>query len=160
MCVKGCPFRIRGDTEKHLSISHGIYLDIFPIDGYPTKLFVVKVFELKRKMNAWIRDSIHENNPIENIRKRNKVLRFLALHRKVYKAHIYIENLYSKYPPEKSEFWCNYGNWQGKLEYAPKWHYGNGTWATFEGLKVRIPENYDAYLTQKYGDWRRDPPVE
>ena len=27
-----------------------------------------------------------------------------------------------------------------------------------EGLKVRIPENYDAYLTQKYGDWRADLP--
>jgi lipopolysaccharide cholinephosphotransferase len=68
--------------------------------------------------------------------------------------------LYTKYPPEESELWCNYGNWQGKLEYAPKWHYGEGTWVTFEGLRVRIPENYDAYLTQKYGDWRSDPPLE
>ena len=28
----------------------------------------------------------------------------------------------------------------------------------FEGLKIRVPENYDEYLTQKYGDWRSDPP--
>ena len=62
--------------------------------------------------------------------------------------------------PETSKLWCNYGNWQGKLEYAPKWHYGQGTEAVFEGMTVRIPENYDAYLTQKYGDWRSDPPEE
>ena len=23
---------------------------------------------------------------------------------------------------------------------------------------MRVPENYDAYLTQKYGDWRADLP--
>ena len=55
---------------------------------------------------------------------------------------------------------CNHGNWQGKLEYAPKEQYGDGTWATFEGLKVRIPEKYDEYLTQKYGDWRAELPAE
>ena len=31
---------------------------------------------------------------------------------------------------------------------------------TFEGMKVRIPAQYDAYLTQKYGDWRADLPEE
>ena len=66
----------------------------------------------------------------------------------------------SRYDIDHSWLICNHGNWQGTLEYAPKWHYGEGAWATFEGLKVRIPENYDAYLTQKYGDWRADLPEE
>ena len=30
----------------------------------------------------------------------------------------------------------------------------------FEGLDVRVPELYDEYLTQKYGDWRADLPEE
>ena len=38
--------------------------------------------------------------------------------------------------------------------------YGDGAWADFEGLRVRVPEKYDDYLTQKYGDWRADLPVE
>ena len=29
-----------------------------------------------------------------------------------------------------------------------------------EGLNVRIPERYDEYLTQKYGDWCADIPEE
>lgn len=71
-----------------------------------------------------------------------------------------ILNIIFYYSTETSAIWCNHGNWQGKLEYAPKEQYGDGTWATFEGLKVRIPEKYDEYLTQKYGDWRAELPAE
>ena len=31
---------------------------------------------------------------------------------------------------------------------------------SFEGIDVRVPEKYDEYLTQKYGDWRADLPKE
>ena len=70
------------------------------------------------------------------------------------------EKVISAYAPEASEYWCNHGNWQGKLEYAPREQYGEGYWTTFEGLRVRVPERYDEYLTQKYGDWRADLPLE
>lgn len=145
---------------KDFSMNHGIFLDIFPLDGHPGNRFESAVFELKRKINAWFRYSVYENHPDSKIRRRNKFLRFLGIQKHAYHAHEYINDLYAKYSISKSDVWCNYGNWQGKLEYAPKWHYGEGTWATFEGLRVRIPENYDAYLTQKYGDWRKDPPLE
>ena len=148
------------ERVKKMSMNHGVFLDIFPIDGYPEGWLEKKLFELKRKVNAWIRDSVYEDFPVAKIRNRNKLLRIIGVQRKVYQAHEYIEKLYSRYKVQHSELWCNYGNWQGKLEYAPRWHYGDGTWATCEGLRVRIPENYDAYLTQKYGDWRKDPPQE
>jgi hypothetical protein len=44
------------------------------------------------------------------------------------------------------------------LEYAQKAQYGKGADALFEGLKVKIPENFDEYLTQKYGNWKEDLP--
>ena len=31
---------------------------------------------------------------------------------------------------------------------------------TFEGMTISIPNNYDAFLTQIYGDYRKDPPKE
>ena len=61
---------------------------------------------------------------------------------------------------QRSDILCNHGNWQGSLEYAPREQYGDGAWADFEGLRVRVPEKYDDYLTQKYGDWRADLPPE
>ena len=30
----------------------------------------------------------------------------------------------------------------------------------FEGISVRVPAQYDAYLTQKYGDWRGGIPLD
>ena len=141
-----------------LAINHGIYMDIFPIDGHPRGTIGRIMFDFKFKINTWIRYSIFENHPNQKIQSRNKILRVLRIHKLATIAHRGMERMLSGYSLEKSELWCNYGNWQGKLEYAPKWHYGEGTWAEFEGLKVRIPENYDAYLTQKYGDWRADPP--
>ena len=143
-----------------LSMNHGIYLDIFPLDGYPEGKLEALIFELKKRLNAWVRYTISVDSENPKIIRRNKILRLIGLHKKTYQAHRRIEKLYSRYSPDQSELWCNFGNWQGKLEYAPKWHYGNGVWATFEGLKVRIPENYDAYLTQKYGEWRKDPPLD
>ena len=68
------------------------------------------------------------------------------------------ERLISKYSTDFSEIWCNHGNWQGCLEYAHKTQYGKGVMMEFEGVKMRVPEKFDEYLTQKYGDWRLDPP--
>ena len=147
-------------NNNGIVMNHGIYIDIFPIDGRPQNHLAASIFDFKRKLNGWIRNTVYETHSISKIHKRNKVLRFLGVNKLVPKAHEYIERLYSSYPVEESVLWCNYGNWQGELEYAPRWHYGNGTWATFEGMQVRIPENFDAYLTQKYGDWRNDPPIE
>ena len=145
---------------SHLPINHGIYLDIFPIDGHPTGRIEKLLFMLCKKGSDWIRFSVLEDNRNKKVRNRNKVLRFLGCHNKTAQAHQLLEKLYCRFPLEKSDLWCNYGNWQGELEYAPKWQYGNGTWAVFEGMRVRIPEQYDAYLTQKYGDWRSDPPLD
>lgn len=71
-----------------------------------------------------------------------------------------LEKTISAFSTGSSQIWCNHGNWQGKAEYAPREQYGDGAWATFEGLRVRIPEKYDEYLTQKYGDWRAELPPE
>ena len=70
------------------------------------------------------------------------------------------EKQVAKYSTPESKIWCNHGNWQGKLEYANREQYGKGAFALFEGLRVRIPENVDEYLTQKYGDWRTELPEE
>lgn len=144
----------------HLPSNHGIFIDLFPIDGYPKGIAARVLFKYRIRINRMIRYSVIKNHPVDNIRFRNRILRIFGVHRLAIQAHEYIEKLYSRYSVRNSELWCNYGNWQGELEFAPQWHYGNGTWGTFEGLRVRIPENYDAYLTQKYGDWRSDPPPE
>ncbi len=147
----------------HLDINHGIYLDVFPIDGYPNTSKAQKQFEKKKMKFERIRAMSYAGkmNPLA-IRTNIVILR-----KKLFgKGKTSAENIreyevfISQYSPYDSEIWCNHGNWQGKLEYADKSQYGEGMLATFEGIEVRIPENYDAYLTQKYGNWRADLPLE
>lgn len=66
----------------------------------------------------------------------------------------------SSFPPGERDIWCNHANSTSPTEYAPREQYGDGVPFPFEGLTVRVPTQYDAYLTQKYGDWRADPPPE
>lgn len=144
--------------DGHLPLNHGIYVDIFPLDGHPGGRVEKAVFNLKKKIYTAMRMCLLDDQSSRKIIYRNKLLRAFGVHKRITFAQKQNERLYRKYSVETSELWCNYGNWQGVLENAPKWQYGEGAWAEFEGLKVRIPERYDEYLTQKYGDWRSDPP--
>ena len=145
---------------QNLRMNHGIYIDVFPLDGHPNSKAGKFAFELQNKVLTWKQFCFVKDNPRRKIRIRNAVLRLMGYHRKTDRIMQQKEKLYKKFPLEESVYWCNYGNWQKQLEYAHHTQYGNGTKATFEGIPVIVPENYDAYLTQKYGDWRSDPPKE
>ena len=147
-------------NTAHLDIHHGICIDIFPLDGYPAGKWEQTLFEVKKKLYNWMRFCALAKGPDPKVEFRNSIFRLMGFHRRTAKTIAKLEQLLAQYPAENSEIWCNHGNWQEKLEYAPRWHYGRGAEMTFEGLRVRVPENYDAYLSQKYGDWRSDPPEE
>ena len=150
--------------EKSLSklpINHGVYIDVFPLDGYP--ISAEERHELERKKLRFQKKmSCVYYLPDLKLKARigYRLRRILGYHRNTNEKVREYEQLISSYPIRNSTFICNHGNWQGDLEYATSEQYGNGTWADFEGLRVRIPEKYDAYLTQKYGNWRGELPPE
>lgn len=143
-----------------LPINHGMYIDIFQIDGYPENAKEIRQFEWKKKLLAWKQYCALEGSKNWKVRLRRPFLRVLGYHKRTAKTLATLDALISQYSLENSQMWCCHGNRQGKLEYSPRWHYGNGTQAVFEGLSVRIPEQFDSYLTQKYGDWRKDLPLD
>ena len=120
----------------------------------------IRKLELQKKLLAWKQYCALEGSKNWKVRLRRPIMRMLGYHKRTAKTLAKLDQLISQYTLEDSEIWCCHGNRQGKLEYAPKWHYGKGMTATFEGLTVRIPEQIDPYLTQKYGDWRKDLPPE
>lgn len=145
-------------SVKELPIHHGVYIDVFPLDGYPKQLKKTMLLEWKKRVFNLKLACIYPINGSVKTRLLFRLERMFGVHKRIEKIISKFEKEISAYDVGDSLFYCNHGNWQGKLEYAPKTQYGNGTWATFEGMKVRIPENYDEYLTQKYGDWRVDLP--
>ena len=82
------------------------------------------------------------------------------MHRQTAAVAAAYERAITRYPAPGSALLANHGNWQGSLDYTPQAEFGDGVLAQFQGLEVRIPAGYDAYLRRKYGDYWQDPPPE
>lgn len=145
-------------TAAKLPIHHGVFIDIFPLDGYPEKRSRQKILEMQKKIYASMLLSAYDFRRTGMGKLRHGVFRFLGIHKRTARIAAAYEKRISTWPVEESQIICNHGNWQGKLEYAPAWHYGEGANAIFGGLEARVPENYHEYLTQKYGDYTQEPP--
>ena len=158
--VRNCNTTYIEKSSAHLEINHGVFIDIFPLDGYPKGNKEQHCFEKRKKIYKLISESTYnfKRSPKENIA--IKALRLCGVSKWANKILKGYEKMISQYKVEESDIICNHGNWKGRLEYTPDWYYGRGVWRTFEDIQVRIPEKYDEYLTQRYGDWRSDPPIE
>lgn len=147
-------------TVMNLDMNHGIYIDIFPLDGYPSKRIEKIKFEIKKYIYKLQIACVY--NGEFNIKTKLFFLieRLLGFQNKTRQIVAKLDKLYSQYSISESDLICNHGNWQGKIEYAPKNQYGQGKFVQFEGLEVLIPEKIDEYLTQKYGKWKNELPEE
>ena len=141
-----------------INMNHGIYMDVFPLDGYPQAEKSKRRIEKEKRRYALARLCCLNVSLTWKTRLLVTFQKFIGLHKKPCRFINRLEKQITRYSTNTSEIWCNHGNWQGQLEYADKKQYGQGTWTTFEGLRVRVPAQYDEYLTQKYGDWRCDLP--
>ena len=147
---------------SNLNINHGIYIDIFPLDGYPKKLFEQKkLFFMKKHYLRQLNSAFNMPSTL-TLREKATVsfFRILGCHKRTAKILAKYERLISKYPVKDSNVICNHGTWYGDKDYICKEYYGNGTEMKYEGIKVKVPEKCDEYLTCLYGDWRTPPPPE
>lgn len=145
-------------SVSRLPINQGIYIDIFPLDGYPDDREEQRHLEFCKQIYRRLLSTAYLPN------QKWKWLfiipfRLLGIQKHTAFLAKRYEMMITKYAVSEAKIIANHGNWQGKLEYAPIEQYGEGTWGEFEGLKVRIPKQYDAYLCQKYGDYKADPPL-
>ncbi len=144
---------------KKLNINHGVYIDVFPLDGYPNDKKEQKKFKRKQLFyKIWI-------NKIFTCKDDSFIKRALRLGLKVITFFMPVkvavkkrEKLYKSYA--ETDMIANYcGAWKEK-EIVPKDWYGEGVQLEFEGLKVNAPAQYDKWLTQVYGDYMQLPPEE
>ena len=145
-------------ASKYLDINHGVYVDVFPLDGYPQNRKEKEFVERRKRIYKFLSECSFEMKRSQKAECVTRMLRILGVRKFNQRILSEYQKVISRYKTSDSEIICNHGNWQGKQEYAPNWHYGKGIETTFEGVRVRVPEKYDAYLTQKYGEWRKDLP--
>lgn len=157
-------------TEYERPVTQPIWIDIFPLDGAPAPGFVRTLW--KAKLNffelMWGLARIQESSNTHQGRGGLKQAVITVGHKLRTDKHLDSkawcrrrERALAKYDFYKSDYCLNaVGAYKFKSIFNIKDIYGNGRLYTFGELLLNGPANYDAYLSQIYGDWRALPPVE
>lgn len=147
------------EHQEHMSYQQGVFIDIFPLDGVPDNYFLrsIKNFECFciRKIlwskvgkiaekNFWKRQLYIFFDKIPE-----KVI-FHYYHRMIRKANRKKTRMVRilTFPTPNSEYGY-YRNW-----------YENSADIMFEGKLFQGIKDYDSYLSFKFGDYRKLPPIE
>lgn len=145
--------------QKGLNISHGVALDILPLDGCPDG-------KARKKQVIWaLIYSLFCSQVIPQkhggLKKHiSKLILGLFFSKKIrYKVWKYAEKQMTKYPISE----CNYitelcsGPYYMKKIYNKEWFEDN-LYVDFENTKMPIPIGYDGYLKIAFGDYMTLPP--
>lgn len=148
---------IEKSTSK-IKMNHGVYVDIFPLDGYSRSGIRGKLLGLKEKISV---ASVFVSGNISRNKFRAIVKRAIARLLPDYRASVRrLDTMYKKIPYEDAEIIVNFcGAWAEK-EIMPKAYFGDGIEGEFEGIKVVLPAKTHEYLTALYGDYMTLPPEE
>lgn len=141
--------------QDHLEMNHGIFLDIFPLDGVPNNVVIRFFFNIKRvilrKMLYSVVGSVHAKNPL-------KRLVFKIMNRfpkeSVYKS---FETTAKKYNDSKYRYITNISFPECNRDRSWLNEYID---IEFEGKLYQTTAYYDEWLTKMYGNYMELPPVE
>lgn len=139
----------------HLKYLGGIYIDVFPIDGTPSrwitrKLHFARYQYFKRVLYFLFRDPYKHGHGL------NSWVPLLC--RKLYsqkEVQKKIRGILTKYDYAQSTFVADYDD--GSKGTMSKTVLGNPIPYEFEGIQVMGVEQYDTYLSRKYGNYMSIP---
>lgn len=149
-----------------VSRKENIWVDIFPLDGMPNNGLVRRVHMMKL---LWVRlcyhvacfDKVNLKRPHRPMSERIIIALIKGLHidghRNYKKWLVRLDAMLRKYKVQDSNWIVNFMGQYKFKEMFPKSYYGKGKLYTFEGMELLGPENYDAVLTQMYGDYMKEP---
>ncbi len=141
-------------SVKNWRINHGVYIDVFPLDFYPEHkkmMFEIKDLLLKARLSV-----LFASEPSLKMKWLQNVSKVLYSDvKEVVRAR---DSLMQSVP--HSSILANICGAWGQKEITPAEWFGEGQKTKFEDLTVIIPNHYQAYLTQLYGDYMTPPPVE
>ena len=154
---------------KFHQFNHGVWIDIFPIDGFSKEIKPPKKFA-NRVLGMWAR--VYLSYPWTMRRKFSKKTWFKDLLINLFIAWPLwflnvgkYQNRISDYKAKKVKFEDAklvglYFGTNPKKEAMPKELYEGVSKGTFEGIEVNLQTDTDKYLTLLYGDYMKLPPVE
>jgi len=154
---------VNTDIQKR-NIKMGVFIDIIALDGCPHQENLQKKF-LNKRMHFFRVAELFMDHGTKGIHRgiRTNIIRVINNLTGIYKnsqKNVYNYERYCRtFDAAKSELLCESMEASAKAIFPKQW-FGAGLNCEFEGLTVKVPSNYDEYLTQRYGDWRVDLPEE
>jgi lipopolysaccharide cholinephosphotransferase len=140
-------------SMQKFHINNGIFIDVFPIDGYDSAIFKREQSKIRfysRKTSLDLVTFGEANGPLVKVKK--FIIKMIPPYGSANSLVKRIDELNASVPFESSdEVYC-------RLVVCKKSLFGKGMLANFCGLKLRIPERAEAYLNLHYGDIRLDVP--
>lgn len=148
-----------------LNMNHGVYIDIFPLDYYPELPEEIDMFEQKEKELYFKFAKAHYVGWVEGYPKwkvffRNTMWKVISFVKPDYARNAVMQrDKHCMSVKETSKIANLNSAWVGRNVCPAEW-YGDGVEGSFEGISVRLPNEYDKILTQEYGDYMQLPPEE
>ena len=147
-------------------INHGVWLDVFPLDGFSYEYEDSAKFE-KEVKKTWRKTIL--GYPWNLRRKFSKRTFFKDLGLNIVALLTFwtgvghyrnksVEKRLTRIPYSKAKTVGNHYGIYYKKEAMPIEWFGEGSKATFEGVEVIIPKEWDKYLTKLYTDYMTPPP--
>ena len=146
-----------------------LWIDIFPLDGMPNnfilrKIHMLKLLYARARYHIACFDKVNLKRPGRPLSERI-IIKFIMItglgkNSDMYKWLNKIDKLLKKYPIETSNWVVNFMGQYKFKEMFPKNYYGKGKYYKFEDSTLFGPEDYNAVLTQQYGDYMTPPKEE
>lgn len=148
-------------------VKTGAWMDILVIDGAPPEGIKRKFFKVKYLYYRMMNQFAHFNEVVNLNKKRpwyeNAAIKFAQItnieaHLNGIKIGDHFHAFLKSNPYETSKEVATFMGAAKMKEILPKEVYGEGTDYMFEGIKVKGPDQADAYLSHFYGDYMTPPP--
>lgn len=144
--------------RMHLKYLGGVYMDVFPLDGVPNNKLAQRCHFIKYQFYKQVLYLIYRD-PYKHGKGPSSWMPLLC--RKLFTpqgVQQTLRNMMRKYDYDASNFVVDHDD--GLKGVMPKSVIGTPTPITFEGETVWGIEQYDYYLTHKYGDYMTPPKQE
>ena len=151
-------------SVEDISMNHGVYIDIFPLDKVPSEKGVGVVSRKMMLKNLHIIIATKKGS-----KERTSQLKVIArfLFNPILKVmgdglfYWMIEKTYNATPEANKDIWASFASpYKIKKDIIAGKDLGEGEFVEFEGEKFRIPSNSDKILSTIYGDYMTLPPHE
>jgi len=146
-------------SHRRLKYNHGVFIDIWPIDGAPSSRILQRLQATIIWLSLAAGQLRYEMRFSDNFFRRTLALMSLCI---PFRFWFELAERVARWStPETARFWGDLigGYFYGR-EVMPREYFGTPERVKFEGHDLPVPEQLDAYLKHKFGDYLALPPVE